>query len=236
MKSFFTFLLLSCFLFTNAQNLELSSYEMNLDNLDDYINYGDLTLSNFSSDEIEIAIRLESECYVDGDNTAIQICIGASCFLSVSETTTWGETGSAVLTLGANEATDQIKFTPLPVGTHGSSWNLVLFDRNNPDRSVTLVVNIAECTDLVNTIDYVHEVGEAFPNPASDFIQIPYQHDAADAQLLVYNTVGVRMESIVLDQYNNQVELNVADYTNGIYFYHIMDSDGGLSPILSFVK
>ncbi len=234
MKSLFTFLLLLCFVSSNAQ-LELSSNQMDLAELDDYINYGDLTLSNLSGEAIDIALRLESDCYMDGDNTAIQICIGAACFFSVSETTTWGDTGEIILTLTPNGSSDQFKFTPSPAGTFGSSWNLVFYDRNDPTNSTTLVVNIAECM-ATSTVDFVHEVGKAFPNPADDFIQIPYTHDADDAQLLVYNTVGMKMESVTLDQQNNQVELNVADYTSGIYFYHITDGNGGFSPMLSFVK
>ena len=236
MKSIFTFLFLAFFTLSVSQDLSLDVEELVLE-LDGHIEYGDVLLTNTGTDSLEIAVRLERECYMDGDVTQIQVCIGVLCFFPVEHTTTWGDSGGdPILVLAPNEPSDALKFQPGPIGDLGSRWNVVFYDRNNPDNNATLVVSITEECTPASTRDFAYEVGEAFPNPAENFITIPYVFDTNEAQLLVFNTIGVQLETVNLDRLNRQVEIDVENYLDGIYFYYISDGKGGQSQMRSFVK
>ncbi len=235
MKFYLSFLFLALFTFSYGQGLQLSEEEVQLE-LDGYLEYGDVLITNTDSENVEVAVRLEVECYEEGDITKIQICIGTLCFFPTDEETVWGDDGGdPILVLEPDTPSDALKFSPIPVGEVGSSWNVVFYDRNDPANSATLNVKIAACTP-VSTKEIVHEVGAAFPNPAKDIITIPYQHDAENAQLQVFNTLGVLVQSAVLDRYNGQLDLDVSALHEGLYFYYIIDEKGGQSQVLSFVK
>ncbi len=234
MKSLFTFLFLAFFSLSFAQNLSLDVESVHLE-LDGHIEYGDVLLTNTGTESIAVAVRLERVCYMADDVTKIQVCVGALCYFPTDQTTTWGSTGDTILLLEPNMPSDALKFTPGPIGTLGSSWNIVFYDRNNTADSTVLEVTIDNCIPTgVN--DFEHEVGAAYPNPAGDFITIPYEFEANEASLLIYNAVGTHLESVVLDRNHGQVQVDVKDYIPGVYFYYISDGKGGQSRMLSFIK
>ncbi|MFK7810470.1 MAG: T9SS type A sorting domain-containing protein [Saprospiraceae bacterium] len=245
MKSLITILFFSIAVFNcTAQSLSLNMTEISV-LPSDGISAGDLTLTNDSGNAIEIAVRLEKVCRNGGDNvTAIQICIESLCFDVVNETTVWGDVApTAYLTLGPNESNSSFSFKQNPSNTSvadKSEWNLVLFDRNNPDDLASVNVKIVgngltECDISTSTTDYNYEIGRAYPNPAFETINIPYQIDANEADLNIYTSTGILVKTVMVSPQAEQVEVNVADFTSGIYFYNITDGKEQ-SKMMSFMR
>ncbi len=239
MRYLFTLLLLMTFSFLSAQDLTLNITEAQLA-AGEYLDYGEVIITNNGTSSVELAFRLEQVCWVDGDGTEIQVCVGALCFIAVHETTTWGaDEPTALLVLEPGESSDILKFQALPIGNHESEWNLVVFDRNNPDNSATLNVtfvdDLLESCVATSTTDFAYEIGRAFPNPATEIINIPYEVEANNAQLLIYNAVGQQVQSVEVDPQNESVNVDVSELSQGVYYYHITDGTD-LSKMLSFVK
>ena len=239
MKSLFTFLLLASFSFLNAQDLTIAPANIALAGDGEYIDYGTTVLTNNGTSTIELAVRLESVCYNENDQTGISICIDQACFLPVTETTSWGTTGNALLTLAPGESSDVLKFSPSNE-MFGSRWNVVFYERTNEDNFTALTVEIgtvdeADCM-ITSTNNFAYEIGKAFPNPVTaDVINIAYQIDANDAQLDIYNALGMRVESVAVSAQSESVTVDVANYSNGVYFYQITDGKKQ-SKMLSFVR
>ncbi|MFK7810471.1 MAG: T9SS type A sorting domain-containing protein [Saprospiraceae bacterium] len=241
MKSLFTLLLLALMITSGfAQDLSLSETAMTIGSAEEIKN-GDLVLTNNSTTEsVEVAIRLERVCLNDADETEIQVCIGVLCFSSTNATTTWGEdSGTAFMTLEPGQTDDQFAFKALPAGAHESEWNLVLFDRNNPSNEVAVNIkieggNLLGCINT-STTDFNYEIGKAYPNPASESINIPYQIDANDANLNIYTSTGQLVKSVAVTPQAEQAEVNISEFVSGVYFYNITDGKEQ-SKMMSFVK
>jgi len=200
----------------------------------------EVTLTNNSSETIEVAVRLERVCLTSLDPTKIQICIGTLCFAPVNVTTTWGQdNATAFITIEPGASDGSFSFHQLPHGDHESEWNLVLYDRNNPATSATLNVKIEDATlescIATGTNDFDYSIGKAFPNPALDIINISYDIDVNEANLNIYNSTGMLVETVVVNPQAETVAINVADYVNGVYFYNVTDGKGQ-SKMMSFVK
>lgn len=246
MKSIFT-LTMALFLFINisAQDLSYNMIEIEITETG-LIDYGDLVLTNNSAEDIEIAVTMERICLNGDDNvTVMQFCIGtALCFQPVNETTTWGQNEpEAFLIIPAGQSDNSFAFKPFPPnGTtieHGSEWNLVAYDRNNPDTKATINVVVMD-TDLTactpaSVTDFNYQIGKAYPNPAFEFINIPYQIDANEANLNIYTSTGTLVKTVAVSPHAEQVEVNVADFTSGIYFYNITDGKEQ-SKMMSFMR
>ena len=63
-----------------------------------------------------------------------------------------------------------------------------------------------------------------YPNPASNNIRI---EGNAIESVNVYNIMGALVESISVN--DNNVDVNLSQYSNGVYFFNIRQSDGTVS-------
>ena len=79
----------------------------------------------------------------------------------------------------------------------------------------TGVVGISESTPINNKI-------EVFPNPASDVININGVQQ--NTVLVIFDSNGKLMTNKLLNTRKNTI--NVSDYSNGMYFYQILDMKG----------
>ncbi len=58
------------------------------------------------------------------------------------------------------------------------------------------------------------------PNPANNYIKIPYHiNSSADALLTIYNTSGAQVEKMILDKNSESTILNVTGFSPGVYIY-----------------
>lgn len=80
------------------------------------------------------------------------------------------------------------------------------------------------CTDIENLSVIYHTI---YPNPAKDILYFDFETDALVSiqQIHVYNALGQRIHT--LDGLSDRVELDVSDWTNGIYFYSLHSKKAG---------
>ena len=57
-----------------------------------------------------------------------------------------------------------------------------------------------------------------YPNPAEDVVKLSVVN-AKPSVLKIYNVVGMMIEEIEIN--SDEVEINVADYNSGIYFFNV---------------
>jgi hypothetical protein len=58
-----------------------------------------------------------------------------------------------------------------------------------------------------------------YPNPASMTVSIPYTLDGKSAEMHIYDSRGVLMDTKALDSDAEWVDLNVSAYRPGVYVY-----------------
>ncbi len=74
-------------------------------------------------------------------------------------------------------------------------------------------------------IDFDQESISLFPNPASN--QIKFSNLSSNAsQLTVFDIAGKELNSTNIEMNNGTCNLNTAQYSNGVYIYHITDLKG----------
>ena len=73
--------------------------------------------------------------------------------------------------------------------------------------------------EVINNIDENEElIYNIYPNPAKDYVKL----SAVNAQhsvLRIYNVMGMMLEEIEIN--SDEIEINVSDYEDGIYFFNI---------------
>ena len=78
---------------------------------------------------------------------------------------------------------------------------------------------VTTSTNDVPSINSTNYGSLAYPNPCSDKITI----EAPFAEIIsVYNVMGQKMKSVAVKNQETKVEVDVADLTEGIYFYSII--------------
>ena len=121
------------------------------------------------------------------------------------------------------------------VATASNTYKLILTDLNLirevyslPGKSSTLIVP--------NT-DNVAGLGNSFPNPATQKITIPYQlnNSSTTGLINIYDSTGKLVKSLIIDKSFNNIQLDLSNYSPGLYHYNII-IDGSKSISKSFVK
>lgn len=237
MKRLFTLILGLALASTGFSQLSLSETVINLD-LGAYLDYEEVFLTNNGSETIEFAIGLDVRCYDPADGMQLQLCFGDQCFEFTNQDDTWGETSETPLvTLAPGETTGQISIHQFFVGTVGSEWTVIFFDRNNPDTSVELEVLVDVC-DQANSVSEIapatFETGKAYPSPANASVSIPYTTNVSNASMVLTDLVGSQVKQVTLDGNSGEVRMEVSDLPNGVYFYRIL-GDGERSAVRSLV-
>lgn len=60
----------------------------------------------------------------------------------------------------------------------------------------------------------------AYPNPASDLVTLPYEVDGATS-MKIYDIQGKLVDRKFLDKSKQELQLNVKDYPSGMYFFEV---------------
>jgi Secretion system C-terminal sorting domain len=235
MKSIFTLLFSISFSLIYAQSLSLNVSELSVLSTEG-VHAGDVIITNTSNSDVTLNTTLDRICLNAGDATKIQICFGDLCFLATNDPTkTW--TSVAVIPPGGT--LENFKLVLDPPGTYASEWDVHFINKDDATDFVTLNVTIGEgelteCTPT-STKDFAYTIGKASPNPAAEVINIEYQMDANDAQLNIYNTMGMLVEAVAVSPSATSVAVDVASYASGVYFYNITNGKDQ-SKMMSFVK
>ena len=89
----------------------------------------------------------------------------------------------------------------------------------------TSVGVIASDLDGVSIQETMSEDGnvEIYPNPARDYIKLS-ANNCQQSAVRVYNYLGILVEEIEVN--SSDIEINVSDYSNGVYFIEIQTENG----------
>lgn len=76
--------------------------------------------------------------------------------------------------------------------------------------------------------DNKFEMNNAFPNPSSEFITVPYSLPDEEnvGEIIISNSQGQEVKRYKVDKTFNSLQLNVSDFSDGMYFYQLYTSSG----------
>lgn len=79
-------------------------------------------------------------------------------------------------------------------------------------------------------------LGEAYPNPAQEYVTIPYTLEATvnSAQMIIYSSSGQPIKSFEIDQQFSFLKIATRQFLPGQYVYTIV-SDGEVTPGAKFI-
>ncbi len=80
-----------------------------------------------------------------------------------------------------------------------------------------------------NSDDYLFNgeqlsISNIYPNPAAEIVRLDYHYKGKKVKAVVsfYNILGREVESYDLNQFDRQLEVNLRNWDNGVYFYQLM--------------
>ena len=93
------------------------------------------------------------------------------------------------------------------------------------DNSSNQVTYIYSCPGNGETATNVQNVSakvkrNAYPNPASDLVTLPYEANGATS-MKIYDMQGKLVERKFLDKNKQELQLNVKNYPSGMYFFEV---------------
>ena len=107
-------------------------------------------------------------------------------------------------------------------GELGSFYTVAVIARYDDKTSVKVMTNL-ENTWSVNENEASY--CKLYPNPASTQVRIEAENSIEN--VMVYNVLGALVEMIPAD--GKTVNVNLSQYSNGVYFFNIRQSDGKVS-------
>ena len=184
----------------------------------------DQGLYNPGSPYVELTVDLpEAEVYVSNGNFASHTPIEIT---AITETNSTGEQyliiePSFELPYTINEGEDFI-FNIIPNTPEGRSIAETLVkvesDGGEVIFNVTIDGELLKVTELSSS-------AKLYPNPANN--QVRVEANNAIESVAVYNVMGALVESIPAN--SKTVNVNLDNYSNGVYFFNIRQSDGSVS-------
>lgn len=187
-------------------------------------NLQDLGLYIPGSPNVELTVDLpEAEVYVSNGNFASHTPIEIT---AIMESSTTGEDyliiePSFELPYTINEGEDFI-FNIIPNAPAGRSVAETLVkvesDGGVAVFNVTIDGELLKVTELSST-------AKVYPNPANDQVRIESANSIES--VMVYNMMGALVETIPAS--GMIVNVNLSNYSNGVYFFNIRQSDGTVS-------
>ena len=99
-----------------------------------------------------------------------------------------------------------------------------LYPANNPDDKFIINVVFMFTYDNVEDISGVEEFSNAYPVPASSFVNFDYSFNSnvSSAMVAIYNMMGQEVLRSEISSMSGKLSLNVSDLNDGIYFYSLI--------------
>ena len=121
----------------------------------------------------------------------------------------------------AAENTSELSFAFL--GTLGTFYTVAVVARYGDDKTSVKVMTSLENTWSVdeNEVSYC----KLYPNPANTQVRIEAENNIENVK--VYNVLGALVEMVPAN--GKTVNVNLSQYSNGVYFFNIRQSDGTVS-------
>ncbi len=120
------------------------------------------------------------------------------------------------------EAGEEFHFTISPITMGGRSYASTSINVNYDGGVISFLVEIDG--ELLNVTE-LSSTAKIYPNPATDQVRIASAKSIES--VMVYNIMGALVETISVN--DNNVNVNISQYNNGVYFFNIRQSDGTVS-------
>lgn len=111
--------------------------------------------------------------------------------------------------------------------TNNNITKLIIISKNTYDKDYDAIKAIVEVYSVpggpstnTNSIKSITQIGNAFPNPANSFINLPYKLDFGETSVMkIYNSAGYFIEEKKIDFLFDKIRLNIDNYKPGVYLY-----------------
>ena len=99
------------------------------------------------------------------------------------------------------------------------------FSLNVKQNDRLVILSNKACEGKIETS--VDLTGNAYliPNPSSGPFQIVFDSEISDLPVRIFNTQGILIFNEVISTVNSKIEINIEDYSNGIYFVKLGESN-----------
>lgn len=145
------------------------------------------------------------------------ICFGTTCFPAEKDTTLFAQT------LNPGEMDSSFHAIFFRNGTQGNGDICItykIFNANDESESVTVRAYYGACLTASIAENTENSSVSAFPNPASNLVNIKY-NVTGEAQLLISDITGKTIKNIRLNNNTQSVQVDVSDLKAGVYIYSI---------------
>lgn len=116
-----------------------------------------------------------------------------------------------------------------------STIRYVFYDDHNPSDSVCFNVQYRAYPLGIEDVRKGTQSIAAYPNPANAVLNFEYNTNASDAKILVRNLLGSTVKEIAIgNSGDRKTTISVADLSNGVYFYSLVEG-GQLLTTKKFV-
>lgn len=128
--------------------------------------------------------------------------------------------------IAANDTTPHEFFTGYytPKQKPGTSIiKYVFFIESDVNDSISFIVNYVVSPSSLNDLRATSNLGNAFPNPASEKVSINYElpFGTSQAQIKIFNLMGQAVAEQQLFNSRGKAELNLSNLKEGVYFYSL---------------
>jgi hypothetical protein len=87
-------------------------------------------------------------------------------------------------------------------------------------------VYVADSCNRVKEINTNNNSIKVFPNPANEVIYIKYDlKECKTGYVEIYNSVGTKIESFVLETNKNSITINISNIKSGVYYYKVISNE-----------
>lgn len=202
-------------LFSQGQSFELANTEIyRQGKIGDRIEIP-VEIKNISNKDISLVIE-RAENNISNDQSS-SICWGKECAENTSLQKKI-ESGTS--------ANDLLVIFEAGLSGGYSSVKYYIFDRNNPQDIIDLVVHYTIDEQPVNASIYNSDriqINEVYPNPVSDYLYITYsfKDDNSKAQIGIHNVLGGIIKEYTLEPLEYKAKINTTELNQGVYFYSL---------------
>ncbi|HTN47248.1 MAG TPA: T9SS type A sorting domain-containing protein [Flavipsychrobacter sp.] len=180
---------------------------------------GQVSFARFTIDETQSGGPV-----ILGNATAAQTVAAVVQLHNVPSTSTvriWGTDGPAFSILGQGTG---LTDTSNNNGAFDFPNGTLPFTLGNSAPAIRLVFGTRQTVSVKDV--YAAEVGNAYPNPANNTINIPFQmNEAANVNVVITNSVGATVTTKNVGNFGanqaGKAVIDVTSYANGVYFYTV---------------
>lgn len=120
------------------------------------------------------------------------------------------------------EAGEEFYFTISPLYTGERSYATTSVNVNYDGGTINFLVEIDG--ELLSVTEF-SSTAKVYPNPANDQVRI--ESAQGIESVMVYNAMGTLVQTITAN--GIAIDVNLGQYSNGVYFFNIRQSDGTVS-------